>query len=186
MRITQALEEDIDEHGGIPIMWKTGHSHIKAKIKEVNADLAGERSGHIFIGGDEYFGFDDAIFAGAKLVEYMSNTNKSLKEILDDFPMYITSPEIKIYCPDNLKYKVVEDLVKEFKAEYGDKVIDINGARVLMDGGWGLVRASSDLPELVLVFEAKTEEKLNEIRRIFKRKLLNKVEISVDWENDIV
>lgn len=153
-------------------MWKTGHSHIKTKMRMEKADLAGERSGHIFI-ANEYYGFDDALYAGAKLVEYLSNQNKSLIEVLHDIPQYVTSPEIKAHCSDSDKYKVVDALSEIFKKEYRDNVIDINGARVVYDDGWGLVRASSNLPELVLIFEAKTKERLLEIRSIFKEKLIN-------------
>jgi len=184
VKCTQGLSEDILSHGGNPIMWKTGHSHIKAKMHTENAELAGERSGHIFL-ADNYYGFDDALFAAAKLVEYLSHVNKSLAEVLEDLPQYITSPEIKARCKDSVKYKVVDELVEIFKNEYGDKVIDINGARVVFDDGWGLVRASSNLPELVLIFEAKTKERLLEIRSIFKEKIAKFKEVNPDWENDL-
>jgi phosphomannomutase/phosphoglucomutase len=97
----------------------------------------------------------------------------------------VTSPEIAAHCPDEVKYRVVEELVVEFKKEYGDKVIDINGARVVFDDGWGLVRASSNLPELVIIFEAKTEERVREIRELFRDKILAHPEVSQKWENDI-
>ena len=186
VKCTQALEEVIKEDGGIPIMWITGHSYIKAKMHEVGAELAGERSGHIFIGGDDYYGFDDAIFVAAKMVEYISYENKPVSKILQQFPQYVTSPEINTYSADDKKYQVIEKLVKEFKEEYGDRVIDINGARVNFDDGWGLVRASSNLPEIKFVFEAKTEERLFEIREIFRQKALKYDEISSDWQNDMV
>lgn len=184
VKCTQGLTEDIEAHGGIPIMWKTGHSHIKAKMHEEQADLAGERSGHIFV-ANNYYGFDDALFVAAKLVEYISYVNKPMSEILKDLPQYITSPEIKARCADTQKYQVVEKLVAEFKQEYGDKVIDINGARVVFEDGWGLVRASSNLPELVLIFEAKTKDRLLEIREIFRKKLAKYPEIAQHWENDL-
>lgn len=185
VKCSQALPEVIIQNGGEPIMWKTGHSHIKAKMHEVNADLAGERSGHIFVGGDDYYGFDDAIFTAAKLVEYLSHVKKPITEILSSFPQYVTSPEIKAHCPDNAKYDIVDQLVGDFKAEYGSKVNDINGARVLFDRGWGLVRASSNLPELVLVFEGKTEEDMVHIRDIFKTKLDKYEDIDSHWDNDV-
>lgn len=185
VKCTQALPEVISACGGQPIMWKTGHSHIKAKMHETKADLAGERSGHIFVGGDDYYGFDDAIFTAAKLVEYLSHEKKPITEILSSFPQYVTSPEIKAHCQDHLKYGIVDELVAEFKAEYGSKVNDINGARVLFDNGWGLVRASSNLPELVLIFEGKTEEDMVHIRDIFKTKLDAHKDIDGQWENDI-
>ncbi|MBN2181785.1 MAG: phosphomannomutase/phosphoglucomutase [Sedimentisphaerales bacterium] len=185
VKCTQALPEVITEYGGEPIMWKTGHSLVKAKMHETKADLAGERSGHIFVGGEDYYGFDDAIFAAAKLVEYLSHVKKPITEILNSFPQYITSPEIKAHCPDETKYDVVDRLVADFKREYGSRVNDINGARVLFDNGWGLVRASSNLPELVLIFEGKTEQDMMHIRDIFKTKLDKYKDIDSQWENDV-
>lgn len=184
VKCTQALIEEIQANGGTPIMWKTGHSHIKAKLHEVDAELAGERSGHIFF-NEGYYGFDDAIYAAVKLLDYLAKQDKKLSELLKTIPQYVTSPEIQAHCPDTVKYRVVEELVKEFKAEYGDRVIDINGARVKFDDGWGLVRASSNLPELVIIFEAKTEEKLLEIRDIFRKKINAHKEVDPNWENDI-
>lgn len=184
VKCSQALPEEIERLGGEPIMWKTGHSYVKAKMHEENADLAGERSGHIFY-AEGYYGFDDALYAGAKLIEYLSYQGKPVSEVLDSLPFYVTSPEIKTHCDDEVKYKVVDKLVEEFKAEYGDRVIDINGARVQFDDGWGLVRSSSNLPELVLIFEAKTEPRMREIRQIFRDKLGKHPEISSDWQNDI-
>ena len=185
VKCSQALPEVITKHGGEPIMWKTGHSHIKAKMHEIKADLAGERSGHIFVGGDDYYGFDDAIFTAAKMVEYLSQQKKSITEILSSFPQYVTSPEIKAHCPDETKYGIVDQLIADFKSEYGSRVNDINGARVLFDNGWGLVRASSNLPELVLIFEGKTEEDMVHIRDIFKTKLDKYEDIDGDWDNDV-
>jgi phosphomannomutase/phosphoglucomutase len=166
-------------------MWKTGHSHIKAKMHEINADLAGERSGHIFVGGDDYYGFDDAIFTAAKLIEYLSHAKKPITEILSSFPQYVTSPEIKAHCPDEIKYDIINQLVADFKEEYGSRVNDINGARVLFDNGFGLVRASSNLPELVLIFEGHTEEDMLHIRDIFRMKLDTYKDIDNRWDNDV-
>ena len=184
VKCSQTLTEVIENNGGIPVMWKTGHSYIKSKMHEINAELAGERSGHIFVGGDDYFGFDDAIFVAAKLVEYLSNQEKSISEVVEDFPKYITSPEIKANCADEIKYSIVDKIVKELKEKYPGRVNDINGARVKFDYGWGLIRASSNLPELVIIFEADTLEHLLEIRAIFKS-ITNKYdEISKEWDND--
>lgn len=185
VKCTQALPEVITEYGGEPIMWKTGHSHVKAKMHEAHADLAGERSGHIFVGGDDYYGFDDAIFAAAKLVEYLSHVKKPITDILNSFPQYVTSPEIKARCPDEIKYGIVDLLVADLQHEYGSRVNDINGARVLFDNGWGLVRASSNLPELVLIFEGRTKEDMLHIRDMFKKKLGAYKEIEEQWENDV-
>lgn len=184
VKCTQALPEEIERLGGEPIMWKTGHSHIKAKMHEVKAELAGERSGHIFI-GDDYYGFDDALFTAAKLLEYLSYRDEPISKVLASLPQYVTSPEIKAHCADDVKYGLVDKLVEEFKADYGDRVIDINGARVRFDDGWGLVRASSNLPELVLIFEAKTDARMREIREIFREKLGKHPEVAAKWDNDI-
>ena len=166
-------------------MWKTGHSYIKAKMHEIGADIAGERSGHIFIGGDSYYGFDDAVFVAAKLVEALSNDEDNIAEAIGRFPQYVTSPEIKAHCADDKKYGIVDKIVETFKARYPGKVIDVNGARVQFDNGWGLVRASSNLPELVLIFEATTKEGLMEIRSIFKEVLSAYPDIAEKWDNDV-
>ena len=185
VKCSQTLIDVIEQNGGVPVMWKTGHSYIKSKLHELNAELAGERSGHIFISGDDWYGFDDAIFVAAKLLEYLSNEESTLSQLIDSFPHYVTSPEIKTVCADEVKYSIVDKLVAEFKAEYPGRVCDINGARVKFENGWGLVRASSNLPELVLIFEADTKEHLMEIREIFKEHTRRYPEISDNWENDI-
>lgn len=184
VKCTQAIPEEVSRLGGVPIMCKTGHSYVKAKLHEEGAALGGERSGHIFY-AEGYYGFDDALFTAAKLLEFLSYQDEPVSKVLERLPAYITSPEIKTHCDDAAKYKVVDTLVEEFKAEYGDRVIDINGARVVFDDGWGLVRASSNLPELVLIFEAKTEKRMREIRAIFREKLGKHAVISTVWENDI-
>ena len=183
VKCSKTLEEVITKYGGKPCMWKTGHSYIKAKMHELHAELAGERSGHIFVGGDDYYAFDDAVFVGAKLVEYVSNTDVTLSETIASFPKYVTSPEIKAYCPDELKYGVIERIVAEMKERFPGKVCDINGARVSFDDGWGLVRASSNMPEMVLIFEGKTQEALDRIKAQFRTILSAYKEISADWEN---
>jgi len=184
VKCTQALIEEIEAGGGKPVMWKTGHSHIKAKLHELGAELAGERSGHIFF-NEGYYGFDDALYAAVRLLEYLASQDKSFSELLETVPQYVTSPEIAAHCADEVKYRVVDELVAEFKKEYGERVIDINGARVVFEDGWGLVRASSNLPELVIIFEAKTEERLRAIREVFRKKILAHKEVAEQWENDI-
>jgi phosphomannomutase/phosphoglucomutase len=186
VKCSKTLEEAILMGGGVPLMWKTGHSYIKAKMHEENAPLAGERSGHIFIGGEDYYGFDDAMFAAAKLVEYLSHQKEPLSEIVAGFPKYVTSPEIKAPCADTKKYGVMERVVAEMKARYPGRVNDINGARVSFGHGWGLVRASSNMPELVLVFEADSKERLRAIHSEFKTVLANYPDIGSAWENDLV
>ena len=185
VKCSEALTQVVRDAGGNPVMWKTGHSYIKAKMHELNADIAGERSGHIFIGGDSYYGFDDAVFVAAKLVEALSWDKDTISEAIAKFPQYVTSPEIKAHCADDKKYGVVDKLVESFKARYPGKVIDVNGARVQFPNGWGLVRASSNLPELVLIFEATTKEELLKIRKIFTDALSAYPEISEKWDNDV-
>jgi phosphomannomutase/phosphoglucomutase len=143
-------------------MWRTGHSLIKAKMKEENAVLAGEMSGHFFF-AHRYFGFDDAIYASLRLLEIVSRAERPFSQLLSDLPITHTTPELRVPCPDETKFEVVRRVTERFRATH--KVIDIDGARVLFDGGWGLVRASNTGPLLVLRFEASTEARLGEIRR---------------------
>ncbi len=165
------MSEDIKKHGGVPIMCKTGHSNIKNKIFEEKAILGGERSGHFFI-ADNWYGFDDGIFACLRFLQFLSNQDKSLSEIIKTTPYwdYLTSPTIYIPCADNKKFHIVNSLVKEFKKDYKD-VIDIDGARVEFENGWGIVRASSTQPALTLNFEAKNKKEMEKIKDIFKKKL---------------
>ncbi|KKQ96458.1 MAG: hypothetical protein A3C27_01520 [Candidatus Levybacteria bacterium RIFCSPHIGHO2_02_FULL_39_36] len=180
VKVSEALPEDIKAHGGVPIMWKTGHSYIKAKLAEENAAMAGEMSGHIFF-VDDFYGFDDAFFAGLKMLEYLSTEDKPLSEIIADTPYYVSTPTIQVKTTDEDKYKVVDELVEEFKTE-GYKVNDINGARVYIKDGWGLVRASSNTPTLVLRFESKTQEGLDKIKDIFKQKLDRFDVVNKEWD----
>jgi len=172
VKCSKVLYDDIEKHGGKGIMWKAGHSLIKSKMKEEGALLAGEMSGHIFF-AERYFGFDDAIYAGARLLEILSRNEKTLKEFLSDVPKMANTPEIRIDCPDDRKFDIVAELAKEFKKDYD--VIDVDGARVLFEGGWGLIRSSNTQPVLVLRFEATDEKRLEEIRQIFMGKLGEKL-----------
>lgn len=179
VKVSEALPEDIKAHGGIPIMWKTGHSYIKEKMDKENALLGGEMSGHIFL-KEGYYGFDDAMFAALRLLEYFSSQNKSVSAIIADTPYYVSSPALHAECPDEKKYQVVEELTKDFKKEY--EVVDVSGARVYFGGGaWGLVRVSSNLPALVLRFEAKTPERLKEVEKLFRDKLKKYNFVSQEW-----
>lgn len=180
VKVSEALPEDIKAHGGVPIMWKTGHSYIKAKMHEEKAALAGEMSGHIFF-ADGYYGFDDSMIAALKLLEYLSTQEKPLSEIIDDTPYYISTPTIQVPTTDEDKYDIVDELTAEFKAE-GYKVIDINGARVYTDKGWGLVRASSNTPTLVLRFEAKDKKELEKLKEMMRAKLERFEKVSKDWD----
>lgn len=179
VKVSEALPQDIKAHGGIPIMWKTGHSHIKAKLAQEHAALAGEMSGHIFF-VDDFYGFDDGEFAALKMLEFLSTQDKPLSEIIATTPYYVSTPTIQVTTTDEDKYNIVDKLTKEFKDE-GYKVIDINGARVYIDKGWGLVRASSNTPTLVLRFESNTQEGLEKIQKIFKEKLDKFDSVQKDW-----
>jgi len=170
VKCSQALPEYIQQYGGKPLMWKTGHSLLKAKMKAEGAPFAGEMSGHIFF-ADDYFGFDDAIYASGRLLEILSGSDQKLSQLIDEIPYFISTPEIRVECSDDAKFKVVSELAAQFKQQY--ETIDIDGARVLFGDGWGLVRASNTQPVLVLRFEAKTEQRLQEIKNLFKQKLRN-------------
>ncbi|MDF1700538.1 MAG: phosphomannomutase/phosphoglucomutase [Planctomycetota bacterium] len=183
VKCTQALPEDIEAHGGRPLMWKTGHSYIKSKMIEEDALIAGERSGHIFI-RDGFHGYDDGIFAGLRLAEYVAAGDKPLCDLLAGAPQYVTSPEIHIDCADEVKYGVIERVVSDFKAEFGERVNDINGARVTFEDGWGLVRPSSNLPELVLVFEGRTQAAMDRIKELFRERLASYEGIGSTWHNE--
>ena len=172
VKCSQVLYDDIERHGGKPIMWKAGHSLIKGKMKEEGALFAGEMSGHLFF-ADRYFGYDDAIYAGARLLEILTREGKSVTELLADVPRMVSTPEIRLDCPDEKKFQVVAELVEDFKKDY--QVIDVDGARVLFDGGWGLVRSSNTQPVLVLRFEAQDENRLQKIQKIFMDKLDKKI-----------
>jgi len=180
VKCSQALDDEIRQHGGTPIMWKTGHSFIKEKIQEDNADLGIEMSGHIFF-VHGYYGFDDALFAALKLVELLSARGVPLSQLLADVPRYSSSPVYNAYCSDEEKYQIVEELVGKFKAQ-GYRVIEISGARVVFDDGWGLVRASSNLPQLVLRFEARTPERLAQIEQMFRTILRQYKSVGEKWE----
>ena len=169
VKCSQVLYEEIEKNGGEPIMWKTGHSLIKKKMKEEGALLAGEMSGHLFF-AERYFGYDDAIYAGARLLEILSTKKEGIKELLSDLPKMVNTPEIRIDCPDEIKFEVVSEIAEEFKKE-GYNVVDVDGARVIFTDGWGLIRASNTQPVLVLRFEARNQKRLEEIQQIFREKL---------------
>jgi phosphomannomutase/phosphoglucomutase len=161
VKCSQTLYDDIEKHGGQAIMWKTGHSLIKQKMKEVKAELAGEMSGHMFF-ADRYFGYDDAIYASCRLLEILAATGQRISELLSDVPKTYNTPEIRVPCSDETKFQVVEEVTDYFRER--NRVIDIDGVRILFDDGWGLVRASNTQPVLVLRFEALSEARLSEIR----------------------
>src|SRR5580704_3438214 len=168
VKCSQRMYDDIASRGGRPIMWKTGHSLIKSKLKQENAALAGEMSGHMFF-NDRYYGFDDAIYASFRLLEIISREGKGLAELLADLPQTCFTPELRLDIPDDRKFEVVRKAAEYFRAHYD--TIDIDGARVNFPGGWGLVRASNTQPALVLRFEARDQKTLGEIRTLFEGKL---------------
>jgi len=148
--------------GGNPVMYKTGHSLIKAKMKEEHAELAGEMSGHMFF-ADRYFGYDDAIYAACRLIEIVARSGQPLSAQFAGLPKLVSTPEIRVDCPDEVKFQVVERVAASFKKTH--KVIDIDGVRVLFEHGWGLLRASNTQPVLVMRFEAESEEWLKQYQR---------------------
>ena len=161
VKCSQALAEEIEKAGGHPLMWKTGHSLIKNKMKEEGAPLAGEMSGHLFF-ADEYFGFDDAVYASCRLVRLLARSNRSIRQMLADVPKYYSTPEMRLDCPDEQKFQVVAEVAAHFRERY--KTIEVDGVRILFGDGWGLVRASNTQPVLVARFEAKTPGRLEAIQ----------------------
>jgi phosphomannomutase/phosphoglucomutase len=171
VKCSQTLYDDIAKHGGRPILWKTGHSLIKTKMKEEGALLAGEMSGHLFF-ADRYYGYDDAIYASLRLLEILSRDPRSISEMLADVPRTHATPEIRVDCPDAVKFDVVEAVRSHYRAA-GRAVVDIDGARISFgterEPAWGLVRASNTGPVLVMRFEAATPERRDAIRAEVER-----------------
>ncbi|MDQ6972784.1 MAG: phosphomannomutase/phosphoglucomutase [Mariprofundaceae bacterium] len=166
VKSSRRLYADIRARGGRGIMWRTGHSPIKAKMKETGALLAGEMSGHIFF-ADRYYGFDDATYAGARLMQLLSVTNKPLSALLDDVPPAYSTPEIRVDCDEKRKFEIVEK-AKSFFASEGYDIIDVDGMRLEFEDAWGLLRASNTQAALVLRFEAESAERLNAIRHMME------------------
>ena len=161
VKCSQALPDAIEKAGGHAVMWKTGHSLIKEKMKELKAPLAGEMSGHMFF-TEGFYGHDDALYAAARLLRIVADNKQTVKQLLADVPRYVSTPEMRVDCPDDIKERIVADALAHFRAKY--KVSDVDGVRILFDGGWGLIRSSNTQPILVLRFEADTEARLAELR----------------------
>ncbi|RLI93178.1 MAG: phosphomannomutase [Candidatus Altiarchaeales archaeon] len=170
VKCSQALIEEIKKNGGVPIMYKTGHSFIKKKMRDEKSPLAGEMSGHFFF-ADNYYGYDDGIFASARIVEILSNSGKKLSELIDEMPHYYSTPEIRIKCDDEEKFMIVENIREIFKDRYD--IIDIDGARIQFDNGWGLIRASNTEPAIILRFESVSKKGLKNIKEIVMSELKN-------------
>lgn len=168
VKCSQTLFEAIGKLGGKAIMWKTGHSLIKAKIQEEQALLAGEMSGHLFF-SDRYFGYDDAIYASLRLIDILSASGKTIDELLSEIPETFSTPEIRLECPDQKKFEIVKRAKQFFQTQF--KTIDIDGIRIEFPDGWGLIRASNTQPVLVLRFEATTPERLQEIQTLIESHL---------------
>jgi phosphomannomutase/phosphoglucomutase len=168
VKCSQRVYDDIARRGGRPIMWKTGHSLLKSKLKEERALFAGEMSGHMFF-ADRYYGFDDAIYASFRLLEIINAEGQGLGAMLSDLPAASATPEIRVECPDNRKFEIVRAIAAHFRAHH--EVIEVDGARVKFADGWGLVRASNTQPALVMRFEASTEPALAAIRYEFEDQL---------------
>jgi phosphomannomutase/phosphoglucomutase len=147
-------------------MWKTGHSLIKDKMKELHAPIAGEMSGHMFF-TEGFYGHDDALYGAARLLRIVADSGVGVAELLSDVPKFVSTPELRVDCADELKFRIVDDAVRHFKTTHD--VIDVDGARILFGDGWGLVRASNTQPVLVTRFEARTPERLAEIREEVER-----------------
>ena len=166
VKCSQNLYKDIKKNGGVPVMTAAGHSLIKNKMRETGALLAGEMSGHICF-ADNYYGFDDAIFAACRVLQIVAQSNTKVSEMLADLPETAYTPEIRIDCPDDQKFKIVRELTEIFREKY--EVVDIDGVRVNFDDGWALIRASNTQPVLVLRLEAVTKERLKELVAVIKK-----------------
>ena len=164
VKCSQVLVDDIRRHGGLPVMWKTGHSHLKRKMREDGILLGGEVSGHIFF-AEGYYSVDDGILAACKLVEIAAGDRAPISTLFDSVPHLHATPELKAPCPDGEKFRVIDELARDLKAQF--ETIDIDGTRVLFPGGgWGLVRASNTNPYLTLRFEAATEREIADMKRV--------------------
>ncbi len=178
VKCSQALEEKIIEFGGTPVMYKTGHSHIKTHMKKLNSPFSGEMSGHLFF-ADRYFGFDDALYNGGRMLELLSKNDRHLSELIDELPKYFSTPEIRLTCnSDAEKFEIAGNAAAYFKANYD--CIDVDGVRIRFGDGWGLVRASNTQPVLVVRFEAKTAQRMEEIQALVMNKIAEFGEVHLD------
>ncbi len=161
VKASQALPEAVEKAGGKPVMWKTGHSLIEEKMHETHAPVGGEMSGHMFF-SEGFYGFDDALYGAARLLQIVARSGKTVRQLLADVPRFVSTPEIRVSCPDDRKFGIVREAQEFFSAKY--EVITVDGVRVLFGDGWGLIRASNTGPLLVMRFEARTREQLERIQ----------------------
>jgi len=161
VKCSQALPDAVRSAGGVPVMWKTGHSLIKDKMKEMHAPVAGEMSGHMFF-EEGFYGHDDALYGAARLLRIVADSGRTVSELLADVPKFVSTPELRVDVPEERKFGIVDDAVTYFRGRYD--VVDVDGVRVLFGDGWGLIRASNTQPVLVMRFEALTHERLEAIR----------------------
>lgn len=178
VKCSQALEDAIKGFGGIPEWCRTGHSLIKARMREIGAKFAGEMSGHMFF-ADEYYGFDDALYAFGRLLRILSQTDKPLSALFEGIPKYYSTAETRIACPDELKFKIVEDVKSVLAEDY--RVIDVDGVRVLFADGWGLFRASNTQPAIVGRCETKSPETLEKVKRLLHDLLVKQGIAPFEW-----
>ena len=165
VKCSQALTDGIEKAGGVPVMWKTGHSLIKDKMKELHAPIAGEMSGHMFF-TEGFYGHDDALYAAARLLRIIADSGQRIDELLADVPPFVSTPELRIDTDEESKFAIVGRAATHFKATH--EVIDVDGVRVLFGDGWGLLRASNTQPVIVARFEASSAERLAEIRGVME------------------
>ena len=169
VKCSQALEDMIHRYGGTPVMWKTGHSLIKDKMRELNVNFAGEMSGHIFF-ADDFYGFDDAVYVALRLAQFISRGDKKLSEYTAEIPVYYSTPELRMGCKDDIeKFEIAEKATAYFTQKYD--CITVDGVRIQFGDGWGLVRASNTQPVLVCRFEAQTQARMEEIQDLVLGKL---------------
>jgi phosphomannomutase/phosphoglucomutase len=174
VKASQALSDYIKQNGGEPVMWKSGHSLMKQKMNEIGSLLGGEVSGHLFV-GENYYGFDDAPLVALKTLEIIANSGKTISELFEDVPKLVATPEIILSTPDNIKFKIIDEMSEALSKEF--EVITVDGARALFPNGWGLIRASNTQPAITLRFEAYTNEQIVEYMERFRELLAHHPEI---------
>lgn len=180
VKASQALPDEIKKYGGKPFMWKSGHSLMKQKMRELGSPLGGEVSGHLFV-GENYYGFDDAPLVALKTLEIISQSEKTIAEIFDEIPKLVATPEIILDAPDNVKFAIIDEIAQELAKTY--EVVTVDGARAIFEHGWGLVRASNTQPAITLRFEAYERPQIVEYMKIFKALLDTHPEINQDKLN---